>query len=271
MSHRPSRPSSPKRFRQRITVFRFIESAFAIVTSESPAAAAKTIRHRKATCCGVPCAAVHCWSFSRSISESGHDFPMPKDTAHLAALSSYLLDTTLARVATRLHQTRSVSISIPPLLIAPISPRTRSGSDFVPGVESVLYHRPRASSETPSRTSCRDHAMGTAAAPEIPRSRRSRCAPSAASKPGGMPGDSGQADTPTLQVNEEQDVVCHQPTPGEHFDREEIDAGQHRHMRLNKFLPDEMRRSIPEDATLWVIKRIHSVQLEIRRSTLEKE
>jgi hypothetical protein len=34
---------------------------------------------------------------------------------------------------------------------------------------------------------------------------------------------------------------------------------------------DEMRRSIPEDATLWVTKRIHSVQLEIRRSTLEKE
>jgi hypothetical protein len=34
---------------------------------------------------------------------------------------------------------------------------------------------------------------------------------------------------------------------------------------------DEMRRSIPEDATLWVIKRIHSVQLKIRRSTLEKE
>jgi hypothetical protein len=53
----------------------------------------------------------------------------------------------------------------------------------------------------------------------------------------GMPGNSGQADTPTLQVNEEQDVVCHQPTPGEHFDREEIDAGQHRQMRLNKVLP----------------------------------
>src|SRR5215831_15215292 len=34
-------------------------------------------------------------------------------------------------------------------------------------------------------------------------------------------------------------VVCHQPTPGEHFDREEIDAGQHRHMRLNKFLPSK--------------------------------
>src|SRR5215467_13732257 len=38
-------------------------------------------------------------------------------------------------------------------------------------------------------------------------------------------------------MNEEQDVVCRQPTPGEHFDREEIDAGQHRHMRLNEFLP----------------------------------
>jgi PAS domain S-box-containing protein len=34
---------------------------------------------------------------------------------------------------------------------------------------------------------------------------------------------------------------------------------------------DEMRRSIPGDATLSVIRRIHSVQLEIRRSTLEKE
>jgi hypothetical protein len=34
---------------------------------------------------------------------------------------------------------------------------------------------------------------------------------------------------------------------------------------------DEMRRSIPEDAALWVIKGIHSVQLKIRRSTLEKE
>src|SRR6516162_6388968 len=31
----------------------------------------------------------------------------------------------------------------------------------------------------------------------------------------GMPGDSGQANAATLQVNEEQDVICHQPTPGE--------------------------------------------------------
>jgi hypothetical protein len=37
------------------------------------------------------------------------------------------------------------------------------------------------------------------------------------------------------------------------------------------FMIDEMRRSIPKHATLSVIRRIHSVQLEIRRSTLEKE
>jgi hypothetical protein len=31
-----------------------------------------------------------------------------------------------------------------------------------------------------------------------------------------------------------------------------------------------MRRSIPEDATLWVIKRIHSVELEIRDRPLKE-
>src|ERR1039458_5670679 len=95
MSHRPSSPSSPKRSRHRITVLRFTESRLAIATSDSPAAAARTIRQRKATCCGVPCAAVHCWSFSRSTSESWHDFPMPQDNANPASVSSYLLDTTL--------------------------------------------------------------------------------------------------------------------------------------------------------------------------------
>ncbi len=99
MSHRPSSPSSPKRFRQRITVFRFTESRFAIVISESPAATAKTMRQRKATCCGVPCAAVHCCSFSCSILESRHDFLMPKDTANRLRLSSHLLDITLERSA----------------------------------------------------------------------------------------------------------------------------------------------------------------------------
>src|SRR5215471_3198757 len=95
MSHKPSRPSSAKRFRQRITVFRLTDSCFAMVTSESPAAAARTMRQRKATCCGVPCAAVHCWSFSRSIAASSHDLPMPQHKPHDRDLSSYLLDTTL--------------------------------------------------------------------------------------------------------------------------------------------------------------------------------
>jgi hypothetical protein len=42
-------------------------------------------------------------------------------------------------------------------------------------------------------------------------------------------------------------------------------------MKTGEAYLDEMRRSILEDATLWVIKRIHSVELKIRRSTLEKE
>jgi hypothetical protein len=39
-------------------VFRFAESRFAIVTSGSPAATVRMMRQRKATCRGVPCAAV---------------------------------------------------------------------------------------------------------------------------------------------------------------------------------------------------------------------
>src|SRR5262245_46658130 len=96
MSHNPSRPSLAKRFRQRITVFRLTDNRFAMVTSESPAAAAKTIRQRKATCCGVPYAAVHCSSFSRSRAASSHDFPMPQHKPITYGLSSYLLDNTLA-------------------------------------------------------------------------------------------------------------------------------------------------------------------------------
>src|ERR1035438_5742410 len=59
ISHRPSNPSAPKRFRHRITVLRFTESCSAIATSDFPAAADTTIRQRNATCCGVPCAAIH--------------------------------------------------------------------------------------------------------------------------------------------------------------------------------------------------------------------
>jgi hypothetical protein len=71
-------------------------------------------------------------------------------------------------VATRLHQTTPVSLSIPLLPIAPIFRRTRSGLDFVPGVESVLCHQPAASPGIGSRTSSRDHAKRTAAGPRIP-------------------------------------------------------------------------------------------------------
>src|SRR5215471_14423077 len=39
-----------------------------------------------------------------------------------------------------------------------------------------------------------------------------------------MPRDPSQANTATLQVNEEQHVVCHQAAPAQHFDGEEIDA-----------------------------------------------
>jgi hypothetical protein len=38
-------------------------------------------------------------------------------------------------------------------------------------------------------------------------------------------------------VNEEQNVIRRQPTPGEHFDREEINPGQDGPMRLDEFLP----------------------------------
>ena len=40
ISHKPSRPSSAKRFRHSLTVWRFTESSFAIATSDDPAAAA---------------------------------------------------------------------------------------------------------------------------------------------------------------------------------------------------------------------------------------
>src|SRR5262249_46225273 len=52
-----------------------------------------------------------------------------------------------------------------------------------------------------------------------------------------------------------------------------LSANLHRSRRSYNappFMIDEMRRSIPKHATLSVIRRIHSVQLEIRRSTLEK-
>ena len=48
--------------------------------------------------------------------------------------------------------------------------------------------------------------------------------------------DPCQADTATLQMNEEQNVIGHQATPSEDLHGEEVDPGQHGQMRLNKFL-----------------------------------
>src|SRR5215472_17345481 len=69
-------------------------------------------------------------------------------------------------------------------LVARGTARTHSGLDSAPGVESVLCRQLLALPGTMSRTWCRDRAKHNANAPEIPRSRQSRCAPSAASMPG---------------------------------------------------------------------------------------
>src|SRR5258708_4322798 len=63
---------------------------------DSPFAAARTIRQRIATCCGVPCAAIHCSIFCNSTAESAQDLPMHQHKTNGPRLSSYLLDTTLA-------------------------------------------------------------------------------------------------------------------------------------------------------------------------------
>src|ERR1700730_11013160 len=47
----------------------------------------------------------------------------------------------------------------------------------------------------------------------------------------------GEADAPTLQVNEEQHVVGNQTAPGEDLDSEEVDTGQNCHVGSNELLP----------------------------------
>src|SRR5712692_3916663 len=53
----------------------------------------------------------------------------------------------------------------------------------------------------------------------------------------GMPRDTSETYTPSFQVEEEQNVVRGQTSPREHFDGEEINAGQDRHMRSDQILP----------------------------------
>jgi len=52
-----------------------------------------------------------------------------------------------------------------------------------------------------------------------------------------MPRDTGQAQPAALEVNEEQHIIGHQTPPREHFDSEEIDASQNRHMRADELSP----------------------------------
>src|SRR6516162_3895781 len=52
-----------------------------------------------------------------------------------------------------------------------------------------------------------------------------------------VPRDPGQTDAAALQMDEEQNVVGHQPAPREDLYREEVDPRQHGQMRLKEILP----------------------------------
>lgn len=52
-----------------------------------------------------------------------------------------------------------------------------------------------------------------------------------------MAGDAGEAYAPGLKLKEEQNLVRGQPSPREHFDREEIDASQNCHVDRDEILP----------------------------------
>lgn len=72
---KPSGPASTNRSRHRAIVLGLIADSWLIVRLDWPAAAARTIRQRNATCCGVPCAVTHAFSRLRSTSErltAGH-------------------------------------------------------------------------------------------------------------------------------------------------------------------------------------------------------
>ena len=58
-----------------------------------------------------------------------------------------------------------------------------------------------------------------------------------------VPSNPGKDHSAAVQVNEEQNIVGHQTTPGQHLDCEEVYTGQHRHMGLNKLLPGRVLAS----------------------------
>jgi len=69
----------------------------------------------------------------------------------------------------------------------------------------------------------------------------------------GMPGQAGQADAARFQMNEEQDVLGGETSPGEHFDSEEVGTCQDGHVGGNEIFPSGILaplgcRSDPESA-----------------------
>src|ERR1022692_1039039 len=54
---------------------------------------------------------------------------------------------------------------------------------------------------------------------------------------GGMFGQTGETDAAGLQMNEEQDVVGGETSPGEHFDGEELGTCQDGHVRGDEIFP----------------------------------
>ena len=58
-----------------------------------------------------------------------------------------------------------------------------------------------------------------------------------------MAPDAAQRYAAAAYVNEEQDVVRHQPAPGQHLHGEEVGTGQHVDVRLDELLPG--RRATP--------------------------
>jgi len=54
---------------------------------------------------------------------------------------------------------------------------------------------------------------------------------------GGMSGQTGETDAARFQMNEEQDVVGGETSPGEHFDCEEVGTSQDGHVGGDEILP----------------------------------
>src|SRR5271169_4600712 len=90
-------PCSSTRLRHNCTVGRLTCSCAAIPALSCPARAAKIIRQRSATCCGVPCEASHCFSCVCSAASNLIARLVFGTTWIIAIVSpkSYLRDTTL--------------------------------------------------------------------------------------------------------------------------------------------------------------------------------